>query len=62
VKPRFIAGKVIMQISHGLILTVFDNMVLNSKFPDQHFLVIMQKAGCFELNLSEELLQNLNFC
>lgn len=51
-----------MGISHGLILTGFDNMVLNSKLPDQHFLVIRQKAGCFELNLNEELLQNLNFC
>lgn len=50
-----------MGISHGLILTAFDNMVLNSKLPDQHFLVIRQKASCFELNLNEELLQNLNF-
>lgn len=62
IKPRFIVDKVIMGISHGLILTGFDNMVLNSKLPDQHFLVIRQKAVCFELSLNEELLQNLNFC
>lgn len=62
IKPRFIVDKVIMGISHGLIQAGFVNIVLNSKLPDQHFLVIRQKTGCFELSLNEELLQNLNFC
>lgn len=50
-----------MGISHGLILAVFDNIVLSSKLPYKHFLLKRQKADCFEFSLNEELLQNLNF-